>query len=110
MTRPVEYARSRPAVLWRGPRMSKLLVIDDEPNIRFSIEESLRSAQLEVVGAETAAEGLALAAAESPDVILLDIRLGDVSGLDVFQELRKADPRRLVVFITGHGSTDTAIE
>ena len=63
-----------------------------------------------MLGAETAAEGLQLAAEESPDVILLDIRLGDRSGLDVFHDLRRLDPRSLIVFITGHGSTDTAIE
>ena len=51
-----------------------------------------------------------MAAEESPDVILLDIRLGDRSGLEVFHELRRIDPRSLIIFITGHGTTDTAIE
>ena len=51
-----------------------------------------------------------LAADESPDVILLDVRLGDRSGLEVFQDLRRIDPRSMIVFITGYGSTDTAIE
>jgi len=47
---------------------------------------------------------------ESPDVILLDVRLGDDSGLEVFHDLRRLDPRSLIIFITGHGTTDTAIE
>jgi len=90
--------------------MSKLLVIDDEPNVRFSIAQVFVDSGVHVLEAETAAEGLRLAAEESPDLILLDIRLGDRSGLDVFHELRRADPKCLVVFITGHGTAETAIE
>ena len=90
--------------------MPKLLVIDDEPNIRFSITHVFEDDDVAVLGAQSAEEGLRLAADESPDVILLDIRLGDRSGLDVFHDLRQIDPRSLVIFITGHGTTDTAIE
>ena len=90
--------------------MAKLLVIDDEPSIRFSIEQVFAEDGIQILGAETAAEGLQLAADESPDVILLDIRLGDRSGLEVFHDLRRLDPRSLIIFITGHGTTDTAIE
>jgi two-component system, NtrC family, nitrogen regulation response regulator GlnG len=90
--------------------MAKLLVIDDKPAIRFSIEQVFAEDGIEVLGAQTAADGLQLAADQSPDVILLDIRLGKCSGLDVFHDLRKLDPRSLIVFITGHGTTDTAIE
>jgi two-component system, NtrC family, nitrogen regulation response regulator GlnG len=90
--------------------MAKLLVIDDESSIRFSIDQVFAEESVDVLGAETAAEGLQLAAEESPDVILLDIRLGDQSGLDVFHDLRRIDPKFLIIFITGHGTTDTAIE
>ncbi len=88
----------------------KLLIIDDEPNIRFSITQVLTDERVVVLEATNAEEGLRLAAEHSPDVILLDIRLGTRSGLDVFQELRQIDPKSLVIFITGHGTTDTAIE
>jgi two-component system nitrogen regulation response regulator GlnG len=90
--------------------MAKLLVIDDEASIRFSIEQVFAEQSVQVFGAETAADGLQLAAEESPDVILLDVRLGDRSGLEVFHDLRRLDPRSLIIFITGHGTTDTAIE
>jgi DNA-binding NtrC family response regulator len=89
--------------------MQKLLVIDDEPNIRFSIETVLASEKIQVQGAGTAEEGLRLAAENSPDVVLLDIKLGQRSGLDVFAELRRIDPKCLVIFITGHGNADTTI-
>jgi two-component system, NtrC family, nitrogen regulation response regulator GlnG len=90
--------------------MPRLLIIDDEPSIRFSIEAVFDREDVSVFGADTADEGLRLAAEEAPDVILLDIKLGARSGLEVFHELRQIDPRSLIVFITGHGTTETAIE
>jgi len=90
--------------------MARLLVIDDEPGILYSIEQVLAEEDLELLRAETAEEGLRLAAEHAPDVILLDIRLGDRSGLDLFHDLRQLDPKSLIIFITGHGTSDTAIE
>ncbi len=90
--------------------MSKLLVIDDEPNIHYSIEQVLAGQGLELLGAESAEEALALCAEHNPDVILLDIKLGQHSGLELFDQLRRQNPKSLVVFITGHGTSETAIE
>ncbi len=90
--------------------MTKLLVIDDKPSIYYSVAQVFAEQPVEVLGAETAEEGLQLAAEQLPDVILLDIRLGDRSGLEVFHDLRRLNPRSLIIFITGHGTTDTAIE
>ncbi len=90
--------------------MPKLLIIDDEPNILFSIEKVFQDQGIQAIGAQTAEEGLQLAAEHSPNVILLDIRLGNLSGLDLFHDLRRIDSKSLVIFITGHGTTETAIE
>jgi two-component system nitrogen regulation response regulator GlnG len=90
--------------------MSKLLVIDDEPTILFSIEQVFDGEDVTVLCAKNAEQGLRLLADEMPDVVLLDIRLGERSGLELFQELRRIDPKILVIFITGHGTADTAIE
>src|SRR5580704_8590719 len=94
----------------RKEPMPKLLIIDDEPNIRFSIQEVFEGEDTRVLAAATADDGLRIASEEVPDVILLDVRLGDRSGLDVFEDLKKIDRKCLVVFITGHGTADTAIE
>jgi len=56
--------------------MSVLLVIDDEPNVRFSIAQVFTDSDIRILEAGTAAEGIRLASEEMPDVILLDIRLG----------------------------------
>lgn len=87
-----------------------LLVIDDEAGIRFTIQEILAGNDVRVLTAANAADGLRLVTEESPDVVLLDIRLEAESGIDVFHQIKQLNPRSLVVFITGHGTTDTAIQ
>jgi DNA-binding NtrC family response regulator len=90
--------------------MQKLLVIDDEQGIRIAIQEVLGRDALQVFAAENSESGLRTMREELPDLVLLDIRLGNESGINVFHALREIDPKALVVFITGHGTTDTAIE
>ena len=90
--------------------MEKLLLIDDEPGIRSTIQSILQSEDLQVFVAADAAEGLFLMKKECPPIVMLDIRLGSESGLDIFDQLRLVNPRVLVIFITGHGTTETAIE
>jgi two-component system nitrogen regulation response regulator GlnG len=90
--------------------MARLLVIDDEPNVLYSLTESLHSDELEVLSAPTAAQGLELARTARPDAVLLDVRLPDLSGLEVYDRLRQLDPRLPVVVMTAYSTTETAIE
>src|SRR5579884_958390 len=90
--------------------MPRLLVIDDEPNVLYSLEKSLRSDALEVLTASTAKEGIELAQRRHPDAVLLDVRLSDMFGLDAFDRLREVDPRLPIVVITAYATTETAIE
>src|SRR4029077_11037129 len=92
------------------PLMPKVLVIDDEPNIAFSFRECLESTTLQIISASTSREGLELARQRRPDVVLLDMRLSDGSGLDAYDRLRELDPRLPVVMITAYARTETAIE
>lgn len=89
---------------------STLLVIDDEAGVRFSLKRTLTSPEVEVETAETGRLGLEALKRKLPDVVLLDVRLPDMSGLDALNEIRKIDQRLPVVVITAHGTTDTAIE
>jgi nitrogen regulation protein NR(I) len=90
--------------------MPRLLVIDDEPNVLYSLEKSLRSDALEVLTASTAKEGIELAQQRHPDAVLLDVHLSDMFGLDAFDRLRQIDPRLPIVVITAYATTETAIE
>ena len=62
--------------------MSKLLVIDDEPNVLYSLENALQSSTLSVLTATTARQGLRLASRMRPDMAMIDVQLPDMSGLD----------------------------
>jgi nitrogen regulation protein NR(I) len=90
--------------------MPTLLVIDDEQSVRYSFQRVLEGDGTTVLTAGTAAEGLKTVREHAPDVVVLDIQLPDRSGLDLFQDLHQLDPKRPVIFITAHGTTETAIE
>jgi two-component system nitrogen regulation response regulator GlnG len=90
--------------------MPLLLVVDDEPAILTAFRRAFRNTALEVTTAESASEGLALAEARRPDVVVLDVQLPDQGGLEIYRRLRALDARTPVIFITGKTTTDTAIE
>jgi two-component system nitrogen regulation response regulator GlnG len=90
--------------------MPRLLVVDDEPNVLYSIEKSLASETLDIVIAQTGRQALEQVRQQRPDAVVLDVRLGDMSGLDVFDRIREIDPRLPVVIITAFAATETAIE
>jgi two-component system nitrogen regulation response regulator GlnG len=90
--------------------MAKLLVVDDEPVICQSFEWVFGPTGVEVLTAGSVADGWRRFQDDRPDVVVLDLQLPDGSGMDLFESVRAADPKRPVVFITAHGTTDTAIE
>ena len=90
--------------------MPTLLVIDDEESVRYSFRRVFEGDTMRVLTARTASEGLKQIQEGQPDVVVLDLQLPDRSGLEVFRDLHASDPKRPVIFITAHGTTDTAIE
>ena len=90
--------------------MARLLVVDDEPNVLYSIQRGLQSETLEVEGASTGRQGLELVRQFRPDAVILDVRLGDLSGMEVFDQIRAFDARLPVIIITAYAATETAIE
>ena len=88
----------------------KLMVVDDEPTIRHSFRKVFADAATRVVVAGSLAEARRVYDAERPDVLLLDLQLPDGSGLAFFEEVRRRDPKRPVIFVTAQGTAATAIE
>jgi two-component system response regulator AtoC len=83
--------------------------VDDEHLIRWSLEQQLRREGYSILLAETGAEALQKAQAETPDLILLDVMLPDADGLEILERLRAGDPESLVIMITAHGGVDSAV-
>src|SRR5689334_23044580 len=90
--------------------MPTLLVIDDEDSVRYSFRRVFEGDKVRVLTARTAAEGLEQVREHGPDVVVLDLQLPDRPGLDVFPQIKALDPKRPVIFVTAHGTTETAIE
>lgn len=90
--------------------MNQILVIDDEESVGYSFQRLLPAPDYQVTTALSAAEGLAMLQRQQFELIILDLRLPDASGLDVLQQIRTADPRAVVLVITAFGTTETAIE
>ena len=91
-------------------QMSNLLVIDDEPLTLECFRLLFPKGQVNVMTAESAAEGVALFRGSRPDVAVLDVRLPDASGLETFRQFREIDAKVPVVLVTGYGTAGTAIE
>lgn len=90
--------------------MPTLLVIDDEPSILHFFGRAFQDPKVTLITAQSAAEGLEKIGAVKPDVIILDVDLSGLSGIDLFRRIQELDPCIPVIFITGHGTTATAIE
>src|SRR5207253_6142309 len=89
---------------------SRILVIDDEAAIRDSLKMTLEYEGYDFVGAATGQEGLALVERETPDLVMLDIKMPGMDGLEVLDRLRNMSETLPIVVISGHGTIETAVE
>ncbi len=90
--------------------MAKILVIDDQKGIRNTLKDILEYENHEVVLAENGEEGLSFHAENSFDVILCDIKMPNMDGIEVLEKIIASEKDTPVVMISGHGNIDTAVE
>jgi two-component system nitrogen regulation response regulator NtrX len=89
---------------------AKILVVDDEAEIRRSVRMILEYEGYDVQEAASGPEGLALIEREPPDLVFLDIKMGGQDGLETLQKIRQVNEALPVVIISGHGTVSTAVE
>ncbi len=90
--------------------MSKLLLIDDEADVQYSFQRIFDSPEIELTTASSGEEGLRLLPKLKPDLVMMDVRMGGMTGLETLRRIRQIDPRLLVILMTAYGTTQTAIE
>ena len=90
--------------------MDKLLLIDDEADVQYSFRRIFDSPDLELHTASSGEEGLKLIPRIKPDLVLSDIRMAGLNGLETLRRIRQLDPRLPVILMTAYGTTQTAIE
>ena len=90
--------------------MEKLLLIDDEADVQYSFRRIFDSSELELHTASSGEEGLRLIPKIKPDLVLSDIRMAGLNGLETLRRIRQLDPKLPVILMTAYGTTQTAIE
>ncbi|MCK4472185.1 MAG: response regulator, partial [Anaerolineae bacterium] len=88
----------------------RILVIDDEPNIVKSCTRMLELEGFEVRGVTGGAEAIALYKSEGFDLVLVDLKMPGVDGLEVLAALREYDPSAAVVIVTAYGTKESVVE
>jgi nitrogen regulation protein NR(I) len=90
--------------------MGHILIVDDDPQLRQSFEKLLTEEGHRVRTAATGEAGLEMVKAAVPDLVIMDVRLPGMSGLEAFRHMHEVEPKLPVIIMTAYGTTETAIE
>ena len=90
--------------------MSRILVVDDEASVLTSFEKMLSGQGHQVLTARRADLALELLPVEEPDLLIMDIRMPGMNGLEAFRRIREGNARLPVILMTGYSTTEFAIE
>src|SRR5439155_23905277 len=90
--------------------MNRLLLIDDEADMQYSFQRIFGSPEIELTTASSGEEGLRLIPKIKPDLVIMDVRMAGLSGLEALRRIRQMDSKLLVILMTGYGTTQTTIE
>jgi len=90
--------------------MAKILIIDDDDQLRISFSKLLTEEHYDVVSAASGEAGIDIVNTTPLDLVILDVRLPGMNGLETFKEIKKIDATLPVIIVTAFGTTDTAIE
>lgn len=90
-------------------KSKRILVVDDEHLIRWSLEQNLKKHGYEVVTAGNGEDALRIVREDQPDLVLLDIQLPGITGIEVLEKLKDNEEDILVIMLTAHGGLETAV-
>jgi DNA-binding NtrC family response regulator len=88
----------------------KILIVDDEKNIRITIRRSLETDQYKILEAISGEEALDILSSSLVDIVLLDLKLPGISGLDVIRKMKKMGLHSKIIIISAHGTIESAVE
>jgi len=88
---------------------NKILLVDDEEIIVKLLSMSLRSDGYEIVTANSGEQGLEVFKAEDPDIVVTDIKMPGMDGLELLKRIKEIDSEKEVIIVTGHGDIDSTI-
>lgn len=88
----------------------KVMVVDDELDFLETIIKRLKARKIEVTGAESGQKALELLAGQDFDVMILDVKMPDMDGIETLREVKKKKPLTEVIMLTGHASVESGIQ
>jgi DNA-binding NtrC family response regulator len=88
----------------------RVLLVDDEEDFRETLVKRLNRRNLEVTGAENGEEALKLIDTRPYDVVILDVKMPGMDGIETLREIKKRRPWTEVIMLTGHASVESGIE
>lgn len=91
-------------------RKHKILVVDDEHLIRWSLDQNLKKQGYEVLTAGSGEEAIRLVQEESPDLMLLDVQLPGINGMEVLERVKETEEDLIVIMVTALGVLETAVK
>lgn len=90
-------------------RNLKLLLVDDEEDFRRATAQTLQRRGFSVTEAASGEEALAAVRGERPDIVVLDLKMPGLSGIETLQRMRQVEPELPVIILTGHGDFESAV-
>jgi DNA-binding NtrC family response regulator len=87
----------------------RVMIIDDEPLMRMTVQDALAAEGYKVITAETGGKGLTLLRENRADMVITDLRLPDMDGIQILREVKTLSPETQVILITAYGSIDSAV-
>jgi two-component system, OmpR family, response regulator len=88
----------------------KVLIVDDEPDFLETIVKRLRKRNIDAAGADSGKEALGLLEKQHFDVVILDIRMPGMDGIETLKEMKKKRPLMEVILLTGHASVESGMQ
>lgn len=89
---------------------SKVLIIDDEAEFASTLCQRLKLRGMAAIDVHSGTEGLVSLVQMNPGIVILDLKMPDMSGLDVLEKIKEYDPSIEVIMLTGHGSAGSGVE
>ncbi len=88
----------------------QLLIIDDEVEFASTLSQRLQMRGIDATDVHSGGEGLSALEDVEPEIVILDLKMPDMNGLDVLEGIKTHDPNIEVIMLTGHGTTGSGIE
>jgi two-component system OmpR family response regulator len=88
----------------------KILIVDDELDFLETIIKRLKARNIDVTGVESGYQALEVLESRNPDVIILDVKMPGMDGIETLREIKKKHPLMEVIMLTGHASVESGIQ